>query len=237
MSGQEHDTESIVKQVMDRLKGARREYEDDGEDVAHLRGKSVPYERFQQLVQKNRDLLGKLDEFTTDVNGLGTRYRSDLQAAVQAHESALGEVRTKAADEVKALTARFGEDLALHDAGLTDPAGRKALRDAWETTPKDARGENPLAYWNSINEARKAHAADPEKAAAPEFARTLQGYLPEIAAPGGDKGRAGGAGKAKQPGVDSKVVNGRAPTILEKDYGGDYGALMRDLDQLDQSTG
>lgn len=109
---------------------------------------------------------------------LAAELRPQLLAELDAgHKSAL-------AKELGTVQARHAEDLALSDAGIRDGLGRAAVRAAWDATPKAERGDAASAadWWGKVVSAHTAHAADPEKAAAPNVHPTLAAYLPKVEA-------------------------------------------------------
>ena len=67
------------------------------------------------------------------------------------------------------MAQRHAEDIKLVEHGIKDDLGRSALRQAWESQPKDARGKSPADWWGQQVAALEAHRADPEAAPAPCF--------------------------------------------------------------------
>ena len=161
----------------------------DGDDYDEPRRGRVPYDRFAAKSREVRDLRAELEAMQGKMTELQQGYQASLDA-----------LKAEAAEQVKEIGQRHGQDLELVDLGLRDPLGRKALRDAWEAQPKDARGKSPVEWWRSSLDAHKAHHADPEQATAPEIPRVLSGYLPALEA-ASDKpaGRSGSPPSAPTP--------------------------------------
>lgn len=124
---------------------------------------------------------------------LAAELRPTIAAEVEGvHKAAL-------AKELGTVQARHAEDLALSDAGIRDGLGRAAVRAAWDATPKAERGEAASAadWWGKVVSAHTAHAADPEKAAAPKVHPTLAAYLPKVEA--AQPPAASGRGQSRAP--------------------------------------
>jgi len=176
----------------------------DDDDHGH-RPRSVPYGRLQREIDKRKALEGALQDLGGQVESLKATY-----------EGKLGKVREDTAVELKRIQGGHAEDLALVDAGVTDPLGRRAVRSAWSELPKDGRGKSAAEWWKGIKGAHEAHTADPEKAEAPTVPRTLQTYLPTGEAGGGKGGGGGkprgaappaGPGKRADKGIESVPID------------------------------
>ena len=135
---------------------------------------------------------------------LAAELRPTIAAEVEGvHKAAL-------AKELGSVQARHAEDLALSDAGIRDGLGRAAVRAAWDATPKAERGDAASAadWWSKTTAAHAAHAADPEKAAAPKVHPTLAAYLPKVeAAPQPQTSRQIGGVARPQSGPQSVDAN------------------------------
>lgn len=124
----------------------------------------------------------------------------------------LGEVRTssraeidkatkKARDEAEAsvtnLRAQHADEIALAELGITDPMGRRLIREHVLTLPEDQRKEGAGGWYKARRAAAEAHEADP-KQPAPERLAWLEGYErpPEAQAP---RQAARPAGKGEPP--------------------------------------
>ena len=158
------DLDALATKMMARFKRPPAD-DDDGDEGSS--GK-VPVERLRREIARRKELEAKIGEVEAEVSA----FRA-------AHDKALAAIKAQTADELKGIAGRHAEDLGLVEAGIRDPMGRRAVRDAWEAAPKEARGESASKWWTSTLAARDAHLADPEKVAAPEIPRVLVGYLPE----------------------------------------------------------
>lgn len=196
MADNDIDIDALSDGILARLKKSlgRGGADPGGELDDEFGGASkVPMHRFRQVIAERNQARQDLEEISGQLTQLQQGYQQQVDA-----------LKAEAADQVKGIGQRHAEDLELVDLGLRDPLGRKALRDAWEAQPKDARGKSAVDWWKSTLEARQAHAADPEKAAAPDIPRVLSGYVPAL-----EDGKAGGAG-ARSPNT-GKPPGGPAP--------------------------
>lgn len=227
------DVETLAQKVAKLLGKARRDGDasDDVSDLDLEGGGRVPMHRVSALSAKNRALLTQIEELQGQVEQLSGAYTARLSEVEQGFQAKLSEMQKQAAEQVKIIGVTHQEDLALVDAGLRDPLGRKALRDAWESAPKDARGESPLEWWQQSLSALEAHRADPEQAAAPQIPGTLSGYLPP---PPDTKGSPRGRGAP--PNLERKVVAG-TPSIADLDHKSfdDFGDYLAKLSELSPS--
>lgn len=154
--------------------------------------------RIRQLTRQNRELR-------TSLEALGPQAETIVATRVR-------EVQEAAAKEVERITRTHAEDMTLHEAGLTDPLGRRTLRQAWEGVAKAERGDSPVAWWAQQVEAHKAHVADPAKPA-PAVPRPLTVYLPQVEAQQ-RRGTAGVGGVDRGAGPAQKGLDG----VLSADY-------------------
>lgn len=134
--------------------------------------RSIPYERFAQVVRERNDLRDRFGAVETQVQELQTGYASQLDA-----------LKAQAAEEVKRIASSHQQDLSLVEHGIRDPLGRQVVRQAWEQAPKDLRGKSPAEWWGQQIKALEAHRADPDSAPAPEIPRALLGYVTQTDAP------------------------------------------------------
>lgn len=170
------DADNLVATLLARLGAAKRDVRDDGDDPDEPSGGKVSVERLRREIARRRAIEEQVAAIGAEVGGLR-----------KAHTDALAALRAEAATQVQAIGAQHVEDLALVDAGLTDPLGRAALRSAWGALPEAQRGKSAADWWRTSLEARAAHVADETKPA-PEIPRTLTAYLPTPApAPGNGK--------------------------------------------------
>lgn len=117
-----------------------------------------------------------------DLASIRAQLAAELRPTIAAEVE--GVHKAAFAKELGSVQARHAEDLALSDAGIRDALGRAAVRAAWDATPKAERGEAASAadWWVKTTAAHAAHAADPEKVAAPKVHPTLVAYLPKVEA-------------------------------------------------------
>jgi len=176
------DLDSLADKILGRLRRAKPPENDDDYEEEPVRGRDAQA-RIRQLVSERRALQNELGEIKAQVE--------QLQSA---HQTALDDLRSHAAEQVTQIRQRHDEDLSLVDLGVTDPLGRDAIRGAWQAAPKDAKGKGPVDWWQSLTEAHKAHAQAPDEAQAPSVPRLLTPYLPEIQAADTTQGNAGASG-------------------------------------------
>lgn len=207
MADTDIDIDALSDGILAKLKKSlgRRGGDDDFDDLDSSGSGRVPMHRFRQVVAERNEARAALEEMSNQVAQLKQGYEQKLQA-----------FQAETADEVKAIGQRHAEDLQLVDLGLRDPLGRKALRDAWSAQPKESRGKSPIEWWQGTLEARKAHAADPEKAAAPTIPTVLSGYLPQLEDAAGGKGGGGQSQGSGGPGgrTPPKGPSARVPTEI-----------------------
>lgn len=183
--------ESMMQKLQAMIKGAREsDRGDDGDGSGGGRAEA----RIRQLAEEKRALLARVGEMEALVGSLKSSFDADL-----------AKVRKNALDETTAIAQRHQEDLGLVEAGVRDPLGRRALRDAWEAQPKATRGDSPAGWWAGLIAARAEHAADAAKAA-PSIPPTLVGYLPELPPP-----TKGAPKQAPSVGKPPPKVNGADP--------------------------
>ena len=159
------DPDTLAAKIAAGLKSALGRPADDDEDDGVGR---VPRNRFNDVIRERNELRAKLSEVQEQV----TAYQA-------AAKSQLDGIKAQTAEELKRIAQAHQEDMALSERGIKDPLGRRAIREAWEAEDKEQRGKSPTEWWDRAREAREAHLADPEKAAAPKIPRTLLGYLPD----------------------------------------------------------
>lgn len=169
--------DTIKAEIAAALKSARNSARDD--DDAPPADKNAMQRRITELTAEKRTL-------TTQIEGWGVKFAT-LETSTQ---KTISDLRADAQKQAETLTARYKEDLTLHDAGATDDLKRIAIRQAWQAEPKETRGESAGAWWTGLREAAK----DPEKAKTLKVHDLLRPLLPELAGGNDDKT------KGKQPG-------------------------------------
>jgi hypothetical protein len=214
------DIAALAAELKKALKMDKRAPVDDDED-----GDPPPRGgRLEPWMQQRLDRESKKRKEAEDRATAAERRIEELSAKVgdleKGYEMETKKLRETAADSVSQVMARHQEDLALVEHGISDPLGRKALRDAWEALPKDTRPKSAVDYLIGIKTAQAAHVEDPKKNAPPEIPRTVAAYL----APPADTGNKGGGGSGKPPpkvlakpegGADPLAAAGKATTMAE----------------------
>lgn len=160
------DTDSLASKIAAALGRAPKPQPD--EDVGDLRGEGRASARIRDLIRERDEARAQTQALLPQIDELRGGFAAKLK-----------EAQENAAKEVAAISSRHTEDLGLVEAGVRDPLGRQALRQAWEVQPKATRPESPAAWWAGIVAARDAHLAAPETAAMPVIPRTLLSYLPD----------------------------------------------------------
>jgi len=158
--------ETGILSRLDKLLRGRESTSSDDDDI-DLGPSRVPVERLRREIDKRRALEGQLTELRQQVEALGA-----------GHKTALDGIKAETAGQLKAIGQAHAEDLALVDLGLSDPIGRKTLREVYGAIPQESRPKSPVDFWRSQVEAQRAHLADPKQATAPEVHRTMTPYLP-----------------------------------------------------------
>ncbi len=184
---EKNETEGLLKRLVELLG-------DRPVPSGIVPGQAVPYEQFMKANDRAKAAEKALEEMEARVKGLEKTFKDELKTAKEGFAAELGK-----------REASHAEDLKLRDLDL-DTDGRAEVRRQWERQPEATRPASPSEYWQSILDANKAHQLDPEKAAAPEIARTLGPYLPTIEKPDGDKGDKGGKGKTQTRSLGGPVV-------------------------------
>jgi len=164
------DPESIAKRVVQMLRGARQAPdggEDGLEDIGGDRRGYVSVDRLRREIDKRKALERKLADIEDSVTELGTSYDARLEA-----------LKKGTADEVTRIGQVHAEDLRLVDMGVTDPLGRKTVRDAWAMQPKTGRAASPADWFQGLQQAHQAHVDDPKAhPEAPAIPRPLAPYI------------------------------------------------------------
>jgi len=171
----------------------------DADDYDAPRSGRVPYDRFAAKAREVKALRDELAGMAAQLEQVQTGYRSQLD-----------EIKAQTADQLKTVAQRHAEDIRLVEHGIKDDLGRSALRQAWESQPKDARGKSPADWWGQQVAALEAHRADPEAAPAVEVPRVLTGYLPAAPAPAPAPARGG------PPRVDAGAQPARSQSLEQR---------------------
>jgi len=162
--------ESLTAELAKLRKMLKRSDDDlDGDDT----GRAVPYSRFQQHRQQHRAALERLDE-------LESGFAKQLQDMTTSHKVALKKAVEEAAAGVGKLQSQHMEDLSLAELGITDPVGRRLIREHVAGLPDDQRKEGSAGWLKARRAALEEHARDPEKPAPPPLP-WLQGYERRVA--------------------------------------------------------
>jgi len=194
------DPDSLAERITRSITSAMsRRSGDEGDDYEYQGRGRVPYDRFRQQVDARKSLEAELTELRAQVEQLQTGYQSQLD-----------QIKAETAEQMKTVAQRHQEDIRLVEHGIKDDLGRAALRQAWESQPKDARGKSPAEWWGQQVEALEAHRANPEEAPAVEVPRVLQGYLPSTPAPAPAPSRGG------PPRVDAGAAPRRAASVEDR---------------------
>jgi hypothetical protein len=159
------DPESFAERMLKAIGAARRAPVDTDDDDEDTGGRSVPMARFREVVRQRNEARAKIAEIEPQIGQLGEAYKAKL-----------AEIQASAAAEVQRITGQHAEDLSLVEGGINDAIGRSALRQHWETLPKEGRGKSPSEWWRTTSEAIRT--ADPKATTPPpQLPRALQGYL------------------------------------------------------------
>lgn len=169
---------------------------DEGDDHEYNGNGKVPVDRLRREIDRRK----AAEKHSTDMGGMIEQLTAEYKAKLAA-------VKAAAADTVTAQAKRQAEDLGLVELGVTDPAGRAAVRGAWDALPAGERGKSPGAWWGETLTARNAHAGD-DTLPGPNIPRTLVGYLPALE--GGADTKAGSlpkpGAKRQSTSIDSKLA-------------------------------
>jgi len=189
---------------------SRASDDDYADDYDAPRSGRVPYDRFAAKAREVKALRDELAGMAAQLEQVQTGYRSQLD-----------EIKAATADQLKTVAQRHAEDIKLVEHGIKDDLGRSALRQAWESQPKDARGKSPADWWGQQVAALEAHRADPEAAPAVEVPRVLTGYLPAAPAPAPAPARGGaprvdaGAQPARNQSIEQRLASTPVEDSLE----------------------
>lgn len=207
------DPDSLAERITRSITSAMgRRNSDDGDDYEYSGRGRVPYDRFRQVVDARKGLEAELSELRAQVEQLQQGYKSQLDA-----------IKSETADQMKQVAQRHQEDLRLVEHGIKDDLGRAALRQAWESQPKDQRGKSPAEWWGQQVEALNKHRENPDEAPAVEVPRVLQGYLPAAPAPAPAPARGG------PPRVDKGAAPRRSASVEDRLAGLPKDAGIEDI--------
>jgi len=196
--------EELVESLTTALTGRRKQTDLDGDDL--------DFETTGDTSNK-RALLNRLSEVTRARKAERqsaleekTAILAQVEGLIKGIETFKSETASSVADGIKARDLVHDDDLALVGMGVSDPTGRRTMRQVRAAAPEAERGDNISSWWEAQVKAQQAFQADPEKAADPGIARVLTPYLP---APdkANDSSRPGGYPR----GVDTQTA---APTGL-----------------------